>query len=275
MSSTASLIYSKAREESFQPPPAAKKSRASSQQSSSSRSAARHPIPWPHPLSYLARPTTLAAAGFWFDPAPSSPDRVTCYYCKKSLGGWEPNDDPAREHARRSQDNDCPWATVVCSVELEKLNSSRQAIITDSSRLPTNSQLEKARLSTFGRLWPHDSERGHQATSKRMAKAGWVYTPTPESDDLVSCFYCETFLDGWEPTDNPLHEHKRRSPHCAFFTARVQLPATNNIADGEFEEPVKPKKGKSKAGSSVNGIDLPSSQGQNGKRYEYCDLRHL
>ncbi len=37
-----------------------------------------------------------------------------------------------------------------------------------------------------------------------MVDAGWYYCPTAESDDFVTCAYCNLSLDGWEPKDNPL-----------------------------------------------------------------------
>ncbi|MBE7181547.1 MAG: hypothetical protein INR71_10130, partial [Terriglobus roseus] len=50
-----------------------------------------------------------------------------------------------------------------------------------------------------------------------MIEAGWCYDPSPECDDGSTCFYCNLSLDGWEPKDNPLDEHQRRSPDCPFF----------------------------------------------------------
>ena len=36
-----------------------------------------------------------------------------------------------------------------------------------------------------------------------MVEAGWSYSPLPEADDCVTCFYCSVSLDGWEPKDDP------------------------------------------------------------------------
>lgn len=72
---------------------------------------------WPHPAPFLANPTSLAEAGFFFEPIPGSKDRVTCYMCGKSLGDWEKEDDPFLIHAQRSPD--CGWAMARCGVETE------------------------------------------------------------------------------------------------------------------------------------------------------------
>jgi hypothetical protein len=37
-----------------------------------------------------------------------------------------------------------------------------------------------------------------------MVEAGWYFCPTQESDDFVTCAYCNLCLDGWEPKDDPL-----------------------------------------------------------------------
>ena len=39
----------------------------------------------------------------------------------------------------------------------------------------------------------------------KMVEAGWKYTPTPESDDMATCSYCQLALDGWENSDKPLY----------------------------------------------------------------------
>ncbi|WEW54897.1 hypothetical protein PRK78_000324 [Emydomyces testavorans] len=50
-----------------------------------------------------------------------------------------------------------------------------------------------------------------------MVEAGWYFCPNEESDDFVSCAYCNLSLDGWEPQDDPFDEHYRRSSQCSFF----------------------------------------------------------
>ena len=47
----------------------------------------------------------MAEAGFYLC---KEPDEVRCYYCRRELDGWEPDDIPWKEHARR----DCPFIKV-------------------------------------------------------------------------------------------------------------------------------------------------------------------
>jgi hypothetical protein len=49
-----------------------------------------------------------------------------------------------------------------------------------------------------------------------MAKAGFIYNPSPQSPDNVTCFLCDKSLDGWNKGDDPKIEHLDHSPRCAW-----------------------------------------------------------
>ncbi|CAF4362209.1 unnamed protein product, partial [Adineta steineri] len=44
-------------------------------------------------------------------------------------------------------------------------------------------------------------------------RAGFFYTGTKT---IVTCFYCNGSLQNWGPNDNPMIEHARWFPHCAY-----------------------------------------------------------
>jgi hypothetical protein len=46
-----------------------------------------------------------------------------------------------------------------------------------------------------------------------LARAGFFYTGTKT---IVTCFYCNGSLQNWGPNDNPMIEHARWFPHCAY-----------------------------------------------------------
>jgi len=56
-------------------------------------------------------------------------------------------------------------------------------------------------------------------SAKELAEAGF-YCPNRELSGTVRCFSCFIELDGWEPTDKPWEEHKKRAlalkPPCKF-----------------------------------------------------------
>lgn len=133
---------------------------------------------------------------------------------------WEENDDPAKEHVNHTKE--CGWALNKC------INYHSR---TDSSQIyePQSAVMNKAREDTFSDWWPHEKKRGWVGKIKKMAAAGFYYTPTDESDDMVTCAYCGLGLDGWESKDNPLVEHEKRIPQCPFFVGFSSNNARSSI----------------------------------------------
>ncbi|KAF2864288.1 BIR-domain-containing protein [Piedraia hortae CBS 480.64] len=79
-------------------------------------------------------------------------------------------------------------------------------------------QLSKRRASSQSKRkganvieWPHD-----QPAVEELARAGFYYRPEQDAPDNVACFCCGVRLDGWEPEDDPLQEHRNHSPTCAW-----------------------------------------------------------
>ncbi|MCJ8739434.1 hypothetical protein PDJAM_G00047100 [Pangasius djambal] len=70
------------------------------------------------------------------------------------------------------------------------------------------------RIATYSG-WPFDEDCA--CTSENMAKAGFIHTPSDNSPDVAQCFFCYKELEGWEPEDDPLKEHKSHSPACNFI----------------------------------------------------------
>uniref|UniRef100_A0A8C5YEN2 Baculoviral IAP repeat-containing protein 5 n=1 Tax=Microcebus murinus TaxID=30608 RepID=A0A8C5YEN2_MICMU len=62
----------------------------------------------------------------------------------------------------------------------------------------------------FGGPWP-------------MAEAGFIHCPTENEPDLAQCFFCFKELEGWEPDDDPIEEHKKHSSGCAFLSVKKQF----------------------------------------------------
>ncbi|KKK26541.1 hypothetical protein ARAM_005560 [Aspergillus rambellii] len=61
---------------------------------------------WPHDgkRGWKCQSEKMVEGGWYFCPNEESIDLASCAYCKLSLDGWEPKDDPFDEHYRRSSD---------------------------------------------------------------------------------------------------------------------------------------------------------------------------
>uniref|UniRef100_A0A2K6ASN6 Baculoviral IAP repeat-containing protein 5 n=1 Tax=Macaca nemestrina TaxID=9545 RepID=A0A2K6ASN6_MACNE len=88
--------------------------------------------------------------------------------------------------------------------------------------------LKDHRISTF-KNWPF--LEGCACTLERMAEAGFIHCPTENKPDLAQCFFCFKELEGWEPDDDPIEEHKKHSSDCAFLSVKKQF---EELTLGEF-----------------------------------------
>lgn len=128
------------------------------------------PTEFPH-----LTPENLSQAGYYYAPTLEDQDQCGCFLCDSKLGGWDQQDDPFQEHYRRGK---CGWAIAVCFVHVDAQNGGgkkgakvgkERVEYEDQDLLPQSDAMNKARLKTFGKWWPHPTR-------------GWLPTPT-----TVSC----------------------------------------------------------------------------------------
>ncbi|KAJ6474671.1 inhibitor of apoptosis repeat-containing protein [Mycena vitilis] len=165
-------------------------------------------LKWPHPKTWKTNPDTLAEAGFYFDPSAEDPDNATCFMCNKQVTEWAEEDDPFDIHWEKCA-NVCAWANVRCGLRRDA-DAHGRFVFPDKSRLPTSKAMEKARLETFtAHGWKHDKNKKHLASSKKMAHAGFVFTPAEAGDDTGTCLYCQVALGNWDEDDDPMQNSPR------------------------------------------------------------------
>ncbi|KAM3844184.1 baculoviral IAP repeat-containing protein 5 isoform 1-T2 [Vipera latastei] len=89
-------------------------------------------------------------------------------------------------------------------------------------RVPTALEfyLKENRLATFTE-WPFDADCS--CTAVRMAEAGFIHCPIENASDVAQCFICLKELEGWEPDDDPMEEHRKHSPKCAFLALQKDV----------------------------------------------------
>ncbi|XP_036613338.1 baculoviral IAP repeat-containing protein 5-like [Trichosurus vulpecula] len=91
-----------------------------------------------------------------------------------------------------------------------------------SPQLPSTWQLYQldTRISTF-QNWPFTEDC--TCTPNRMAEAVFIHCPSENEPDLAQCFFCFKELEGWESEDDPMLEHKKHSPSCAFISIKKKI----------------------------------------------------
>lgn len=102
-------------------------------------------IGWPHEgkKGWACKIEKMVEAGWHFAPTNECDDYTSCVYCKLSLDGWEPKDDPFEEHHRRSPE--CPFFTFAGDTapskrpKQKKGRASRTSRTSKASRLSTQS----------------------------------------------------------------------------------------------------------------------------------------
>ncbi|KKA24189.1 Chromosome segregation protein BIR1 [Rasamsonia emersonii CBS 393.64] len=101
---------------------------------------------WPHDgkPGWLCQSDKMVAAGWYFCPTEESADLASCAYCKLSLDGWEPQDDPFDEHYRRSSDCSFFVFALPQGKNAKKSSRSKKPRTSKASRLSTQSTITVA-----------------------------------------------------------------------------------------------------------------------------------
>jgi hypothetical protein len=80
-------------------------------------------------------------------------------------------------------------------------------IIFTNSCIPAYAEIPK-RYASFA-TWPNEN----LPFVDDLVRAGFFYTGTKT---IVTCFYCNGSLRNWDLNDNPMVEHARWFPRCAY-----------------------------------------------------------
>ncbi|PWZ01183.1 hypothetical protein BCV70DRAFT_199543 [Testicularia cyperi] len=228
---------------------------------------------WPHPTtgrsvksSGIPTPSILAKHGFFYAGSEEAHDAV-CHFLYPGvvLSQWQSGDDPLAKLEEAVPGNG--WCRIFRSLQesvqdpVDGRDDMPRWSWSRADLLPTSKEMIDARKETFASHWPYDGKKGWKPTSKRLAEAGFYFTPTDEEEDSATCVYCKKSLGGWEKGDDPTHEHQKREPQCPFFNAVLLEPATKESAKTADEEDVEdeneaalkmPKRGKRAVSTHAN-----------------------
>ncbi|NXQ24037.1 BIRC5 protein, partial [Alaudala cheleensis] len=125
------------------------------------------------------------------------------------------------------------------------------------------------RAATF-RNWPFTE--GCACTPERMAAAGFVHCPCENSPDVAQCFFCLKELEGWEPEDEPLEEHKKHSADCGFLSLQKD-PA--NLTMEEFLKLDKMRVRKAIVRTRASKVSQKMTKVEDKAKIERCSIKNL
>ncbi|CAF1009727.1 unnamed protein product [Rotaria sordida] len=176
---------------------------------------------WPH-RSSLSRSQMIEAGFFSCNVA----DRVICIYCNIICQQWIPNsDNPCEIHKILSPK--CPYVIAMLTrSQTSSISVINEHCHTDQSLASTSidpfrcnaivyttacntGYIEIPKRHASFVTWPNEN----LPSIDDLVKAGFFYTGTKT---IVTCFYCNGSLQNWSSNDNPMIEHVRWFPHCAY-----------------------------------------------------------
>ncbi|CAF1161761.1 unnamed protein product [Adineta steineri] len=192
-------------------------------------------------------------------------DRVICLYCNIVCQQWTPNgDDPWDVHKTLSPK--CPYVIAM----MKRQQTASIHIVNE----------QNTRENTVG-VTTDDPFRCHEVVytaayntdyieiPRRYATfATWLNENTPSVDDLVragffylgtettvTCFYCNGSLQNWGKNDNPVIEHARWFPNCAYAKQLCGPELYRKIQESKKAQQARTEEngGNKQLGSSNNG----------------------
>ncbi|CAF1298158.1 unnamed protein product [Adineta steineri] len=192
-------------------------------------------------------------------------DRVICLYCNIVCQQWTTNgDDPWDVHKTLSPK--CPYVIAM----LKRQQTASIHIVNEQ-----NTRENTAGMATDDPFRCHEvvytaaCNTDYIEIPRRYATfATWLTENTPSVDDLVragffysgtktivTCFYCNGSLQNWGKNDNPMIEHARWFPHCAYAKQLCGPELYRKIQESKNAQQARNEEngGNKQLGSSNNG----------------------
>jgi len=225
---------------------------------------------WPHRTS----PSTsqMIEAGFF---SCNVGDRVICIYCNLICQQWTPNGDDACE-VHKTLSPSCIFVKAKLlrrdtgSILIVNEASTASATANDASSSDRNQAFRGQSLVHTVACHPIYAELPRRHTSFNswpmenlpsvddLVRAGFFYSGTKT---VVTCFYCNGSLQNWGPKDNPMIEHARWFPHCAYAKQLCGEDLYRKIQESKRAQQERLKAEEMRRSNGVNSSPSGSSSG--------------
>ncbi|CAF1400878.1 unnamed protein product [Didymodactylos carnosus] len=143
-------------------------------------------------------------------------DRVICIYCDLICQQWVHTDDPSEIHMILSPNCCFVKSNLVSSATKSRAILNEAPILSSNGVIVLTQACNKQyieiskRQATYA-TWPCEQP---SPAVEELVKAGFFYSG---AKTIVVCFYCNGSLQNWGEKDNPMIEHARWFPHCAYI----------------------------------------------------------
>ncbi|CAF2499447.1 unnamed protein product [Rotaria sp. Silwood2] len=228
---------------------------------------------WPHRT--IPSQAQMIEAGFFNC---NVGDRVICIYCNLICQQWTPHtDDPCEVHKTLSPN--CMYVktklirpearsilivnetTVGAASGSHSSTSNNNDLFRCNEFVPTaachNAYTELPRRTASFATWPNEN----LPSVEDLVRAGFFYTGTKS---IVTCFYCNGSLQNWGPNDNPMIEHARWFPHCAYAKQLCGVDLYRKIQESKRAQQERARGNESK--EKVSTIGMTSSNATSNSR---------
>ncbi|KAK7735280.1 Baculoviral IAP repeat-containing protein 2 [Cytospora paraplurivora] len=120
--------------------------------------------------------------------------------------------------------------------------------------------------------WPLNWEmEKEKPTPEVFARAGFFsHAEPPYLPDNVVCLFCRIYLDEWEPHDDPMSEHEKRSPSCPFIRGETPVRKIDREATVRSTQAQLGSTDKFPGDAKLPNYQKP----QDGQEPQYDDKRH-
>ncbi|XP_043932142.1 baculoviral IAP repeat-containing protein 1-like [Protopterus annectens] len=202
------------------------------------------------PFYTQAKPSELAAAGFFYT---GLKDDVQCFSCGGSLGDWEVDDDPWKEHCKWFPE--CEYLHSVKTEQEIKQYAKNYVGFTGVTRLEAKQEFEVGThavadddddetqipesqsddtVSLFVSILggsPTAVQAEGSNDSTMAASLEECNTFGMRFQDSVQCFTCGGQVYKWEVEDDPWIEHAKHLPQCHFVLQKNAKEQTEVTGD--------------------------------------------
>ncbi|KAI9370532.1 hypothetical protein BJX61DRAFT_515218 [Aspergillus egyptiacus] len=203
---------------------------------------------WPHDgkRGWLCQSDKMVEGGWYFCPNEESADLASCAYCKLSLDGWEPKDNPFDEHYRRS--SDCSFF-VFAKPAKAKGSRTKKGRTSKAARLSTQSTASEVPASDVEDQMEQTvlPQTTKAKSAKKSSKSKSKKSKKEEQREPAS----QMDLDEVEDAQPEISKPKRSARGRKRSSVEAESRDTVSIADGDTvdqpEPPAKKRATKSRA----------------------------